>query len=370
MSRYDEQDNIDIDIEDLDNEPVEEEFEDEFFKEESKKGFFIRMIIILAIFFVGILTIVILLLVKKGAKTENNDLQNSIIDYAKEETALPTDVPAKETPAVSQADATPLPTLGIDVTSLQESEGDDDNAFAVHGEIMETGSKDYTKVKFDTKSNLKEMESYFDVNNNEAISDLAHLDRFIAMSYSLNFSDDDCYYYGDVNSKGQPDGKGIAVYADNQYYCGYWKNGKRDGAGKWVHFHIHNSDNSKDKIVYHEYQGNFSNDLPNGEGQDHYEYKLELLSKNKNYITNYMCNYKDGLIDGDVYCTSTDSEGTYLDWVGEAQNGSFVYISESRDNLKRGPVMTDRENPDNYMWIAEKDNKDIGVISYYSSYKK
>lgn len=376
MKKYEEDINDELNIEDLDDvketaddKPIsgEELYEEEYFREESKKGYIIRLVAVLAVFFLSIIIILVFLNIKKNVKNDGNDLQNNIIDYAKEESGLPTPEPTQEPVSTPEPDAEPMqsPEISSDIIQTDNTESEnDDNAFAVHGMPMENGKKDYTKVKFDTKSNLKEMEGYFVSNHNDAIKDLAYLDRFIAMSYSLNLSNEDCYYYGDVDSEGRPDGKGIAVYSDNRYYYGDFVHGQRSGSGKWIHFHIHDASDNKDKLIYHEYQGEFKNDKPNGQGQDHYEYKLDLLSPNKNYVTNYLCSFRDGLIDGDVYCTSTDKEGTYLDWEGKAVNGSFEYISESRDNLKRGPVMTDRENPDNYMWIAEKDNNNIGVISY------
>ena len=381
MKKY--EDNIDeeLNIEDLDLEDQdsvndecypgkispEEQYEEEYFREESKKGYIIRLIIVLAVFFLSIIVILVFLNIKKTGKEKGNDLQSNIIDYSKEDSGLPTPEPTPEPVSTPEPTLEPVSTPIDESGTIEEENVEsaaDDNAFAVHGMPMETGKKDYTKVKFDTKSNLKEMESYFEANHNDAIRDLAYLDRFIAMSYSLNFTGEDCYYYGDVDSEGRPDGKGIAVYSDNRYYYGDFVHGKRNGAGKWVHFHIHDASDNTDKLIYHEYQGGFKNDKPNGEGQDHYEYRLELLSPNKNYVTNYIGSYKDGLIDGDIYCTSTDKDGTYLDWEGKAHNGSFEYISESRDNLKRGPVMINRENPDDYMWISDKDNKNIGVISY------
>ena len=378
MSKYEDEIDEELNIQDLDSEAddssdneksSEELFEDEYFKEESKKGYLIRFVLLAGVFLLCIILLLVILNIKKNKNDNAEDLQNNIIDYSKVESDLPTAEPVitPEPTASATVNSRDIPTPGIEtdpnMTDASEN-AEDDNGFAVHGMPMETGKKDYTKVKFDTKSNLKEMEGYFSENHNEAIKDLAYLDRYIAMSYSLNFTNEDCYYYGDVDSEGRPDGKGIAVYSDNRYYYGDFVHGQRSGSGKWVHFHIHDESDTRDKLIYHEYQGEFKNDKPNGQGQDHYEYRSELLSPNKNYITNYICSYKDGLIDGSVYCTSTDKDGDYHDWEGMAKNGSFEYISESRDNLKRGPVMTDRENPDSYMWISEKDNKNIGVISY------
>ncbi|MCR4990650.1 MAG: hypothetical protein K6A38_07295 [Lachnospiraceae bacterium] len=342
-------------------------YEDDLFEEDGKKVYVIRIIIVACVILIGIAVIFCLMFFKKPKDKASSDLQENITDYTKNEDALSTPEPLPS-PEEEEAYATPLPTPGEEAP-LESSDEEDDNAFAVHGETMQKGTKDYTKVKFDTKRNLQEMESYFEVNNNEAISDLAHLDRYIAMSYSLTKTSEDSYYYGDLNASGKPHGKGIAVYEDNMYYYGDWVNGKRDGAGKWVHFHIHDGDDVKDKLTYHEYQGTFKRDLPNGPGQDHYEYDLSMLKENKNYVTNYICDFSDGLITGEIYCTTTDKNGGYKDWEGTAENGQFEYISASRDSNRRGPVMTNRENPDEYMWINDAENMEIGVTSYYSAYK-
>ena len=234
--------------------------------------------------------------------------------------------------------------------------------------VMELDVKNYSKVKYDTKSNLMELEDYFNQGNWEAVDDLVHLDRFIAMSYEFRGTDEFAYY-GDVDSSGEPNGKGVAVYADNKYYFGDWKNGVRSGNGTWVHFHIHLKTNYTDVITYHQYVGEFRNDYPEGQGQDHYEYDPIIMQDNKWYITNYMGEFKKGLIDGAMYCTATDKNGSYCDYNGTAENGSFEYISEARDKNNRGPVLIGAENSDNYIWMSEKENRFIGVIAYNSKNK-
>ena len=231
--------------------------------------------------------------------------------------------------------------------------------------VMELDVKDYSKVKFDIRKNLSEMERYFKENNTEALYDLANLDRFIAMSYSYKDTDNFAYY-GDTDSNNKPNGKGVAVYADNRYYYGDWKNGKRDGNGVWVHYHIHLKTNLTDMIVFHQYSGEFRNDFPEGEGQDHYEYDSNFFVKDKWYITNYIGNFKKGLIDGEIYCTATNKNNDYIDYNGEAKNGMFIPISESIDKQKRIPVLTETKNPDNYYWIPKVENINIGVSSYVS----
>lgn len=374
MNKIDEklEEMIEKEIEEMEEEEISEEeefeFEEEYFKEEKPKNTLMNALIIGIVLLLSVIVILVLLLFKKNNTTTN--VQNNIIDYSEETTTDVNDDSAIET--------TEEVFDRNDETEYEEVTIEDEEEVLVEEvvptkapvpDVMEEGKKDYSKVKYNSKQNLSEMDAYFADNNEAAISDLAHLDRFIAMSYSFKGTTDYAYY-GDVNSEGKPDGTGVAVYADNQYYYGSWVNGVRSGAGKWIHFHIHTDDKNKDYILFHQYQGQFANDLPEGDGQEHYEYIIEKLTPGERYITNYICGYKAGKIDGDVYCTTINNQNEYLDWIGTAKEGKFDWISESRDDKKRGPVMYDRENPDGCYWMSAYDNQDLGVISYISAYKK
>ncbi|MCQ2080046.1 MAG: hypothetical protein MJZ11_00210 [Lachnospiraceae bacterium] len=348
------------------NKKLDNNYEDEFFKEDSSQNTKIAIVVAVVLSLIAIIAIVFMLTMKGREDPERPE--DTISKYNEiENEPIPTEssnvISRDEDKEETQVE-TPSPTIVPEETEV----GEEELPSATPGPVMELNVNNYSKVKFDTKSNLKEMEGYFETNNLQAMSDLAHLDRFIAMSYALR-NTNDYYYYGDVNSNGEPDGKGIAVYADNQYYAGEWSNGLRQGAGVWVHYHIHLTKNLTDPVTFHEFIGHFSNDLPNGEGQDHYEYDNNLLVGTDRYITNFMTTYKDGLIDGYVYCTTTTKSGSYDDFEGNAKNGSLIYVSESRDSKKAGPVMTNRENPDDYYWMSEKDNKNIGVKNYISNQK-
>jgi len=343
--------------------------EDEFFEDDKKSNKLGLIIAIVTfVFIVGAVFCFLFIFLGKKDKPDTDNVDATVVDYSENDVENTTEDTTEIFDRTEEETKTPEPTPEPTPTPLESEEVEEEPLPVVEGPIMELDVKDYSKVKYNTKTNLSEMEGYFNENNLDALYDLAHLDRFIAMSYAYK-NTTDFAYYGDVNSEGQPDGKGIAVYADNQYYCGEWKNGLREGSGVWIHYHIHLKTNLKDPITFHEYIGNFKNDLPNGHGQDHYEYDSVLLVKNTNYITNYMCNFVDGLIDGEVYATSTDKNGTYNDYNGTATKGSLDYISASRDDKKRGPALTNAVNPDSYYWIAESENHNIGVVNYISAYK-
>ncbi len=327
-----------------------------------------RKILVTVIPFVLIIIILaITLLVNALQKDSDNsdDLQQSIMDYADEH--------KEEAPPLKQEEVSSI-NSGKETQDTDEHTDNEDRQQEAEStpsptpcrEIME--KVDYSKVKFDKDAQLKEMMAYWEDNNQKALDDLANLDRFIAMSWTLSGTDD-CYYYGDTDSQGLSNGKGIAVYADNQYYYGDWKNGVRSGNGTWIHYHIHQKENTTDLYTYHQYTGGWADDLPQGKGSEHYDYNLELLKKGIGYDTNLIGSYSKGLINGKFYLTNIYSDGNMKEWNAEAEHGSWIYQSENKDKKGNRTVYVDVKDPDNYIWMQPKDNKNIGVPCLISKNK-
>lgn len=335
------------------------------------------------IFLSSVLCFFVILVLTGCGSSENepDEVDKAIIDYAKSVVAIP-EVEASSEPVIipreeyeekeekptQTPEATPESSSAV-TQPLASNEEKVTPKINPDDPVMELNIKDYKNVKYDSGRNLQEMEGYFAEGNQEALDDLAHLDRYIAMSFSLRGTKD-YIYFGDTNASGLPHGKGIAVFADNQYYYGDWVDGKRQGFGWWEHFHIHLTKKNDDSIIFHQYKGDFKNDLPNGAGQDHYEFDLSKLAENSKTISNYLCNYIDGKIDGEVFCTVINKKNEVFQYQGNAQNGSFEYLDPKRDSKKRGPVIYWVENPDDYVWLSDDENRNIGVIGYISKYKK
>ncbi len=235
-------------------------------------------------------------------------------------------------------------------------------------EVMEAGKTDYSKVAFDKEEQLKEMMSYWADNNQKALDDLANLDRFIAMSWKLKGTED-FYYYGGRNGDGLPEGKGIAVYADNQYYYGDWKGGVRSGTGTWIHYHIHFDDNKTDLYTYHQYTGGWSEDLPAGEGSEHYDYNVSLFKERVGYDTNRIGSYAKGLVNGEFYITSLYSDESIKEWNAKGEKGSWIYLTELKDQKGNRPVYVEIQNPENYTWMHPAQNVNVGVPCLISKHK-
>lgn len=333
-------------------------FDDE---EEDFEGFDKAKIIVSIIPVVLIVLILaVMLLVDHGKKKETKgaeEVQQSILDYAagEEEKTVQTDAEAaltvKETREDKEAEqeetASPAPKPLESPTPYRE--------------VMQETKVDYSKIQFDKEAQLKEMMAYWADSNEKAVDELAGLDRFRAMSWKLKGTTD-CYYYGEVNAGGQAHGTGIAVYADNQYYYGSWENGVRSGSGTWVHYHVHNGQNKTDLYTYHQYSGMWKNDLPEGEGSEHYDFNLGALKEHTQYTSNRLGSYTKGLINGEFYLTSIDiDDDSMMEWEGEAKEGSWLYQADAKDKKGNRPVLVDYNDPNNYTWMQPKENTGIGI---------
>ena len=356
----------------------EEQFEEEFF-EDDNKNFKLKVFILFGVLFLVVLILIIVLLVVRKPD-ENTELQDNIVEYSKLNISTPEPIP---TPEIVEPTSTPEKMI-IDRDDDEETETPAPTASpetspaavvtpAPQGPFMEVKSTQAKKIKktsYDIKRNLSEMEGFFDSNNLQALDDLAHLDRYVAMSLNLDYESCEYAYYGDTNSEGKPHGKGIAVYADNQYYCGQWVNGKREGAGVWFHYHIHFEKNYQDPVIFHSFVGNFKNDLPDGHGQDHYEYDLIRMVPGKNYFANVIGDFSKGYINGELYVTTQNKENNWMEFTGNAKEGSFESLGTNSDPKAQIPVLMDTHNPDNYYWLYVYENRNIGVDSYISVNKK
>lgn len=208
---------------------------------------------------------------------------------------------------------------------------------------------------------LLEMAGYWEQSNLEAVEELAHLAWFMKMSASI-VDENTFYYYGERNSSGQPEGTGIACYADNSYYYGQWAGGKREGQGEWVRYYVYYDDDLTSDRAYtmHMYIGEWANDMPNGDGQEHYELDMSQAAKNERYLQNVIGTFQDGLYSGEMYLTTLSVDGNQEEWNGFAEEGIWSPYGAAT-NKKEIPICQDVDDDNNYLWIAVKSNKDRGI---------
>ncbi len=212
---------------------------------------------------------------------------------------------------------------------------------------------------------LAEMSSYWEERNMEAVEDLSMLPWYRHMSADL--SEGSYLYSGEQDASGQPSGKGIAVYPDNEYYYGDWVAGERQGYGEWFKKYVYYDDDVSADRTYlvHMYMGEWSGDLPNGEGQEHYDLDMSNAPAEKRYVQNVIGTFTDGLYDGEMYLTTLSREETFVETIGEwngwAENGVWEACAAD-DSPDQIPVCVNISDSEEYLWLTEWENRDRGIL--------
>ena len=265
------------------------------------------IIAVLLIFILVLLTIVVSSRKNRQEETDS-DLQQTITDYAKEQQEMEEQVLSEEEkkPAVEQ-------TVPEETEEEEEEESEpeeeeepvsaDNEKTAIVVDVEDENDEAYTKEFI-----LKEAYPYFADNKQDAIWDLAHLKRYVKLSKGLEGTGD-YYYQGDVDGEGKPHGKGLAIYEKNSYYFGDWSHGVRSGKGTWFRFYINqkNKNNAMGVYMSHIYSGDWADNLPNGEGAEHYDVDISKLTSTKGrMLQNVVGPFKNGLYNGDMYANTVD----------------------------------------------------------------
>ena len=221
--------------------------------------------------------------------------------------------------------------------------------------------EDEKDVSYTKEFILSEMLPYFADNNLEAVWDLAHLKRYVKLSAGLKGTNT-YYYMGDVDANGVPNGRGLAIYEDNTYYYGSWAHGVRSGDGRWYRFYIDEIGKPTTNKVYqaHSYAGLWSNDLPNGEGAEHYDVDISQIEYEGRVIQNVIGNFTDGLYDGEMYANTADYIGITEEWYAVAKKGIFE-LWRDMSSIGECAVWQNRDNPDLCIEIDKSENKNQGM---------
>ncbi len=224
----------------------------------------------------------------------------------------------------------------------------------------------YAEYTGEEIAQLEELYYYWNDYKLDAVDDLIRLPRLRTAFTNELAGTNGFYYYGTLDKNGLPSGNGVAVYANNAYYCGEWKNGKRHGNGMWLQIYPDKPAtlNGVSGVMVHSYNGQWQNDLPNGEGQEHFEYDLEIMEGNDEVITNVIGKFKDGYYDDELYIMLMDEKGESSDWEATAQKGIFNYYHNRYNASDKLPVWKSMENEeeDEYIWMAEKENSNWGIF--------
>lgn len=366
---HDKAESMELETDDIIDIDMDEEEEQEE-KESALKGLLRQSntltVILLSVILVLLLCIIVMLLFftgKTSTEQESADaLQQSITDYAYEQKQNDNLV---STPEVTVADSYQEPEIVTENPQITQEEAEE----AVTEPVSETADKtaivvdveDENDVSYTKEFILNEMLPYFADNNLDAVWDLAHLKRYVKLSAALE-NTNQYYYIGDVDGEGKPDGTGLAIYENNSYYYGGWSHGVRSGDGRWYRFYIDKvgQPTTKKKYQAHSYSGQWADDLPNGEGAEHYDVDTTQLQVRERTLQNVVGNFTNGLYDGELYANTVDYTGNVEEWSGTAKNGVFDLW---RDVSAIGECSVWQKRDDNtlYMDIMEEDNKNQGM---------
>lgn len=221
--------------------------------------------------------------------------------------------------------------------------------------------EDETDVSYSKEYILNEAYPYFEDNNHEAIWDLAHLKRYVKLSSELKGTNK-FYYKGDINSAGRPDGQGLAIYEDNSYYYGEWSDGARSGTGRWFRFYIGevSKRNALGKYTSHSYAGEWADDLPNGQGAEHFDVDVTKIKGSEEVIQNVVGGFSNGLYDGDMFANTVDYTGLMDEWNGVASNGVFD-LWKDMSSIGECSVWRNKVDEERYLIIDKSENKNQGI---------
>lgn len=358
------------DIIDLGQEPDEDMEEDETAGKMNGVASLLQkpyMTAVLLGIIVVLLVCIIVMLILMPSRRQNDqsdsvvDLNQSITEYAQEQKKqddVHVDTVSDAivvTPSKEQETSEEEDTDNIEETEKELVAADNDKTAIV------VDVEDETDVSYTKEYILNEALPYFADNNQDAIWDLAHLKRYVKLSKELE--DTNSYYYqGEVDSEGKPHGKGLAIYEQNSYYYGEWAHGVRSGEGTWFRFYIQQKDknNAMGKYIAHSYSGTWANNLPNGQGAEHYEVDISKLPAHDRILQNVVGNFTDGLYDGELYANTVDYTGNVEEWDGVASKGVFKLW---RDMSAIGECSVWRKKDDNSlcMDIDKSENKNQGI---------
>ena len=328
-----------------------------------------EIIIGLAVLIVLCIVAIVLIVKREGGSNSDGDDVVSVEEIAIEEEYAE----AEEVEPIAASMPDEINNLAI----TEEYNVPDNIAMAEisEGEVISTKSlgesagfhtkPEYIEYTGEEMWQLEEIYHYWKDYKLDAVEDLIHLPRVRMITNELKGSNG-FYYYGQKDSKGNPSGSGLAVYADNTYYCGDWKDGKRHGKGMWWKIFPDKTGtvNGVSGVAEHSYNGSWLNDYPNGEGQEHFDYDMSIADGDC-IITNVIGNFKDGYYDGELYIMTQEHKEGSVDWEAKAVRGIFEYCSKTysaKGRLQVWERMKEVEDEnDNFYWIFPDENSNFGI---------
>ncbi len=303
---------------------------------------------------IGAVFLILAVIIALGRKNSGTDdaqqLKSDIAGYADSQAAKDGKTDISDTALIAASEQQ------LKVRDREDVSGN--SLYDTRGAVFQ---KKYQEVQYDTDAQLKDLMTYWAAGSMDAVEDLVHLDRYEAMSAAV--SGTDYRYSGETDASGKPDGTGIAVYANDQYYYGTWSQGQRSGQGTWYQFY---PEYDSYVVSEHMYTGAWAQDRPDGKGQEHYDYDLTKMDGLSFYPQNVIGNFTGGYYNGEMYVMTQDQNGKTTEWYGTCDMGIWKSLGTA-DGKKNIPVLYQAQQKDHYIWMSDAANRNYKVENLISA---
>lgn len=175
---------------------------------------------------------------------------------------------------------------------------------------------------------LQKLYECFAAEDLDAVKDMMRTEEFSDLADEVIGSNS--FYYGTKTPEGSREGKGIAVYENGYYYYGDFAGNLRSGHGILMRA-VYSESSAIGSFVY---EGEWSNDKPNGQGKctsNYYKDKIGASGLSKQVITG---TYTDGLENGQMTLEGTPKGGGTVKYSYTAENGVAKKISDEDSGVK------------------------------------
>lgn len=175
---------------------------------------------------------------------------------------------------------------------------------------------------------LQKMYECFESEDLDAVKDMMRTEEYTDLADEV--IGDNSFYYGTKTTDGNREGKGIAVYENGYYYYGDFAGNVRSGHGILMRA-VYSDSSAIGSFVY---DGEWSNDKPNGTGSctsNYYKDKIGAAALSRQVIKG---TYSDGLENGAMTLEGTPKSGGSVSYSYTSENGIAKKISDEDSGVK------------------------------------
>ena len=176
---------------------------------------------------------------------------------------------------------------------------------------------------------LEQLYALFEVDDMDAVKEMIRTEEFVDFADEV-IGENNSFYYGTRTPDGLREGKGIAVYEHGYYYYGDFASDMRSGHGIYIRA-VYSESSALGSFVY---DGEWSNDKPNGNGtctSNYYKDKIGASGLSQQIISG---SYTDGLENGAMTLTGTAKTGTKVSYSYTAENGVAKKLSDEASGVQ------------------------------------